>query len=131
MRHATDICLTKMSLGVKYITARRTCETYAKILACDTTYDSWYQRLRASKIADVAKDLGLTTDQFTSCLGLGWSPDVIRVEFGLEESMIINLSETIGAKSINEVLALMLTVGQQRFVARPMMILVELIGKAA
>ena len=68
---------------------------------------------------------------FPWCLGLGWNPDVIRVEFGLEESMIINLSETIGAMSFNEVLALMLTFGQQRLVARRMMILVELTGECS
>ena len=62
VRYATDICQTKMSLGVKYIAANPTCETYADIQACGTTYDGWDQRLRASKIADVAKELDLTTD---------------------------------------------------------------------
>ena len=114
VRYATDICLTKMSLGVKYIAAKLTCETYAEIQACDTTYDGWHERLRASKIADVAKELGITTDQFDLCLGLGWSPDVIRVEFGREESIIIDLSKTIAAI---------------RFVAGPMMILAELIAE--
>ena len=90
-----------MSLGVKYIAAKLTCETYAEIQACNTTHDGWYERLRARKVADVAKELGLTTDQFALCLGLGWSPDVIRVEFGLEESTIVDLSEAIGAMSIN------------------------------
>ena len=94
VRYATDFCLTKMSLGVKYIAAKLTCETYAEIQACNTTHDGWYERLRARKVADVAKELGLTTDQFALCLGLGWSPDVIRVEFGLEESTIVDLSES-------------------------------------
>ena len=62
VRFDTDICLTKMSRGVKYIAANPTCETYAEIEACDTTYDGGYQRLRASKIADVAKKLNLSTD---------------------------------------------------------------------
>ena len=131
VRYATDICLTKMSLGVKYIAAELKCETYAEKQACDTTYDCWYQRLRATNIADVAKELGLTTDQFALCIGPCWSPDVICVEFGLEESVIINLSETIGAMSINELLALMLAFGQQRFVAGPMMILAELIAECS
>ena len=60
VRFATDIYLTKMSLGMKYIAAKLTCETYTDIQACNTTYDSWYQRLRAVKIEDVAKELGLT-----------------------------------------------------------------------
>ena len=131
VRYATDICLTKMSLGVKYIAVTLTCETYAEIQACDATYDGWYQRLRASKIADVAKELGLTTGHIALCLGLGWSSDVIRVEYGLEESVIIDLSETIGAMSINEVLALRLAFGQQRFVAGPLMIVAELIAECS
>ena len=69
----------------------------------------------------------MTTDQFALSLGLGWSPVVIRAEFGLEESAMVNLSETTGAMSINEVLALMLAFGQQRFLAGPMMTLAELI----
>ena len=79
----------------------------------------------------MAKELGLTADQFLLCLGLGWSLDVIRVEFGHEESAIIDLSETIGTTSINEVLALMLAFGQQRFLAGPMMILAKLITECS
>ena len=131
VRYATDICLTKMSLGVKYIAAELTCETYAEIQASDTTYDGCHEGLRACKVADVAKELGLTTDQFALCLGLGWSRDVIRVDFGLEESTVIDLSETFGAMSVNEVLALMLAFGQQKFVAGPMMILAELIAECS
>ena len=73
VRYSTDICLTKMSLGVKYIVAKLTWETYEEIQACDTTYDGWDERLRACKVADVAKELGLTTGQFPLCLGLGWN----------------------------------------------------------
>ena len=131
VRYATDICLTKMSLGVKYIAAKLTSETSEGIQACDTTYDDWYQRLRATKVADVAKELGLTTDQFALSLGFDWSPDVIRVEFRLEESAIINLSETIGAMGINEEMALMLAFSQQRFVAGPLMILAETITECS
>ena len=53
-------------------------------------------------------------------------PQCHREEFGLEESTIVDLSEAIGALSINEVLALMLTFGQQKFVAGPMIKLAEL-----
>ena len=69
---------------------------------------------------------GMSTDQFAICLGLGWSPDVIRVEFGIEEQQIIEISRIIGAMQLNEVLALMLTFGQKRFAAGPMMILADL-----
>ena len=51
----------------------------------------------------MAKKLGLTTYQLALCLGLGWSPDVIRMDFGFEESIIKDLSEIIGAMSIIEV----------------------------
>ena len=71
VRYATDICLTKLSLCVKYIAAKLTCETYAEIQACNTTYDGWFERWRARKVADVAKELGLTTHQFALCLGPG------------------------------------------------------------
>ena len=63
VRFATDICLTKMSLGVKFIAAKLTCETYAEFQACNTTYDGWYQRLQAVTFEDVAKGLELTTVQ--------------------------------------------------------------------
>ena len=66
VRCATDICLTKMSSCEKYIAAKITCEIYAYIQACNTTYDDWYERLRARKITDVAKELGLTTSLFMS-----------------------------------------------------------------
>ena len=87
--------------------------------------------MRACKVADIAKELGLTTDQFALCLGFGWSPDAIRVKFGPEESTIVDLSETIGAMSINEVLALMLAFGQQKFVSGPMMKFAELIAECS
>ena len=60
-------------------------------------------------------------------MGLGWSPDVIRVEFGLDEKYIVEISETLGKMQLNEVVALMLVSGQQRFVAGPMMILADLV----
>ena len=128
-RYQEYICLTKLSLGVKYIAAKLTCETYAEIQACSTTYDSWYQKLRSITVADMAKKLGLCTEQFALCLGLGWSPDVIRVEFGLEEIAIIDLSRKIEEMGLNEALSLMLTFGQQLFVAGSVMILAELIAE--
>ena len=69
----------------------------------------------------------MSVDQFAICLGLGWSPDVIRVEFGLDEKYIVEISETLGKMQLNEVIALMLVFGQQRFVAGPMMILADLV----
>ena len=114
VRFALDICLMKISLGVKCIAAKLTCETYAEIQVGNTTYDSWYHRLRTTTVADVAKILNLTKHQLDLCFGLGWSPDVIRVEFGLQESAIIELSRTIGEMSLIEVLALKLTFGHQR-----------------
>ena len=67
----------------------------------------------------------MSVDQFSICLGLGWSPDVIRVEFGLDEKYIVEISEIVGERQLNEVIALMLVFGQQRFVAGPMMILAD------
>ena len=55
------------------------------------------------------------------------NPDVIRVEFGLDEKYIVEISETVGKMQLNEVIALMLVFGQQRFVAGPMMILADLV----
>ena len=111
---------------MRYTTTKLTSETQAEIQALSGTLDAWYQRLQTTTIANVAKDLGMSTDQFAICLGLGWSPDVIRVEFGIEEQQIIEISRIIGAMQLNEVLALMLTFGQKRFVAGPMMILADL-----
>ena len=108
VQFATDICVTKLSLLMKYIAVILTCDTYAEIQACNTTYIAWYQRLQSTTIADIASELELTTDQFALCLGLGWSPNVIRVEFGLEESLMVELSNAIGKMQLNEVLALML-----------------------
>ena len=126
---APDISLTKLSLGMKYIAAKLTCETYAEIQAWNTTYGSWYQGLRSTTVADVAKEPNLTSDQFTLCLILGWSLCLIWVQFGLEKSVNVKLSHTIEEMSLNEVLALMLAFGQQRFVAGPVMILAELIAE--
>ena len=41
--------------------------------------------MQATKIADVARDQGMSVDKFAICRGLVCCPDVIRVEFGLEE----------------------------------------------
>ena len=75
--------------------------------------------------------MNLNVNQFAMCLGIGWSPDVIHVKFGLEEKFIVEINVIIGKMSLNEVIALMLAFGQQRFVMiqRPMMILVELIAE--
>ena len=56
--------------------------------------------------------MDLTGHQFALCLGLGWNPDLIGVEFGLEESLIVEISKVIGEMGLNEVLALMLAFGQ-------------------
>ena len=127
VQFAQDVTVDQLSVGMKYIAAKLTSETQAEIQALSSTYDAWYQRLQTTTIADVAKELGMSTDQFAICLGLGWSPDVIRVEFGIEEQYIIKISRIIGAMQLNEVLALKLTFGQKRFVAGPMMILANLI----
>ena len=69
----------------------------------------------------------MSVDQFPICLGLCLSPDVIRVEFGLGEKYTVEINETVGKMQLNEVIALMLVFGQQRFVAGPMMILADLV----
>ena len=48
VRFATDICLTEMSFGVKYIAARLTYETYAEIQARDTTKSTKKDKLSKS-----------------------------------------------------------------------------------
>ena len=125
-----DLIIDQLSLGMRYITAKLTSEAQAEIQALSGTYDGWYQQLQTTTIANVAKELGMSTDQFAICLGLGWSPDVIRVEFGIEEQQIIEISQIIGAMQLNEILALMLTFGQKRFVAGPMMILIDLMTES-
>ena len=84
---------------MKYIAAKFTSETYTEIQACNNNYDSWYQRLRTTTTADVAKELNSITDHFALCLGLVWGPDKIEIEYGLEESVIVEISETIGEMS--------------------------------
>ena len=54
-----------------------------------------------------------------------------RVEFVLEEIVTVKLSETIGPRSVNEVLALLLGLGKKQFAAGPMMILVKMIAKCS
>ena len=34
----TDLCMTKLSLGMKYIAAKLTCEIYPDMQACNSTY---------------------------------------------------------------------------------------------
>ena len=126
VQFAQDLTIDQLSVGMRYITAMLTSETQAEIQAVSGTYDAWYQQLQTTTIANVAKDLGMSTDQFAICLGLGWSPDVIRLEFGIEEQQIIEISRIIGAMQLNEVLALMLTFGQKRFVAGSKKILADL-----
>ena len=130
VQFAQDLTIDQLSAGMRYITAKLTSETQAEIQALSGTYDGWYQQLQTTTIANIAKELGMSTDQFAICLGLGWSPDVTRVEFGIEEQQIIEISQIIGAMQLNEVLALMLTFGQKRFVAGPMMILTDLITES-
>ena len=77
IQFAKDVCIDKLSLGVKYIAAKLTSETQTEIQVFSGTYDGWYQRLRTTIVADIAKELGMSVDQFEICLGLGWSPDVI------------------------------------------------------
>ena len=127
VQFAQDLTIDQLSVGMRYITAKLTSETQAEIQALSGTYDAWYQQLQTTTIASIAKNLGMSTEQFAICLGLGWSPDVIRVEFGIEEQQIIEISRIIGAMQLNGVLALMLTFDQKRFVAGPMMMLTDLI----
>ena len=127
VQFAQDLTIDQLSVGMRYIAAKLTSETQAEIQAFSSTYDAWYQRLQTTTVADIAKELGMSTDQFTICLGLGWSPDNIRVEFDLDEHWLIEISKIIGTMQVNELFALMLTFGQKRFVAGPMMILTDLV----
>ena len=52
---ASDICFTGLSLGMQYIATELTSETYTEFQACNTTYDTWYQRLRTTTVAGVEK----------------------------------------------------------------------------
>ena len=104
VQFAQDLTIDQLSVGMRYIAAKLTSETQAGIQAFSSTYDAWYQRLQTTTIADIAKELGMTVDQFAICLGLGWSPDVIRVEFGLEEQCLVEISKSIGTMQVNEVL---------------------------
>ena len=130
VQFAKDVCVSKSSLGMKYIAAKLTSEMHAEIQALNSTYDSWYQGQQTTTIADMARELGTSGDQFANCLDLGWSPDVMGLEFGLEEKYIVEISKTIGKKRLNEVIALMLAFGQQRFVAGPVMKLAELVAES-
>ena len=127
VQFAQDLTIDQLSVGMRYIAAKLTSETQAEIQAFSNTYDAWYQRLQTTTVADIAKELGMSTDQFAICLGLGWSPDVIRVEFGLDEHWLIEISKIVGTMQVNELFALMLTSGQKRFVTGPMMILTDLV----
>ena len=74
VQFAKNVCIEKLSLGLKYIAAKLTFETQAETQAFSGTYDGWYQRMRTTMVADIAKELGMSVDQFAICLGLGWSP---------------------------------------------------------
>ena len=127
VQFAKVVCVDKLPLGMKYIAANLTSETQAEIEAFSGNYNGWYQRMRTTILADITKELRMSVDQFAICLGLGWSPDVIRFESGLDEKYIVEISETVGKMQLNEVIALMLVFGQQRFVVGQMMILVDLV----
>ena len=81
----------------------------------ESTYAARYQKMRNETVLDLALELKVTVDQFAFCLGLGWNPDVIRVEFGFEEQQIVQISKIASQMTLNELLALMLSFAQQKF----------------
>ena len=57
VQFAKDVCVDKLSLGTKYIAAKLTSETQAEMQAFSGTYYGWYQRMRTTIVADIAKEL--------------------------------------------------------------------------
>ena len=55
---------------MKYIAAKLTSETQG-FQGFRSTYDSWYQLMQTTTVADNARELGMFVDQFAMCLGLG------------------------------------------------------------
>ena len=74
----------------------------------------------------VAHELELIVNKFALCLGHKWCQDVIGVDFGLGKCPLIEISDVIAMMSVNEVIALMLAFGQQRFATGPVKIVAEM-----
>ena len=58
---------------------------------------------------------------------MGWNIDVLTAEFALTNAQADKLLETIGEKTVGEVLALALAAGPAKFVAGPLTLLVEIV----
>ena len=114
-----DVSKDKLTLGMKTILSKIALETHQDLQERKITYAGWYEKLQTRTIADLAQELGVTVDHFVLCLGFGWCPDVIRVEFRLEEKEAAEISESIGNMGIHEIIALTLTYGQKKFIAGP------------
>ena len=97
--------------------------------AREITYGEWYQeRLATASLPMAARALSVSFPALMLSFDLGWDLDVITDEFKLNRTQEKKLTETLELMTINEVLALALALGPNKFVAGTLAIEVDFVA---
>ena len=88
----------------------------------------WYNdRLATETLEMAARTSSVFFHALLTSFGLGWHMDVIADEFNLTDGQLQKITEVLKETSMNEVLALALALGPNKFVAGPLAIVVDLV----
>ena len=118
----------KLPVGIRHIVANEATNLKHEVDAASITYAHWYQaRFVDRTLAEVAREHDCPLEAFCTSPGLGWNIDVIAAEFSLTNVQADKLLETIGEATVGEVLALALAMGQTKFVAGPLALLINIV----
>ena len=125
---AAGIEPVKLSVGLRHIVAAEATNLNIEVDAASMTYAQWYQTKFINRtLAEVARELDCPMEAFCTSLGLGWNIDVVAAEFSLTTIQADKLLKTIGEATVGEVLALALAMGPAKFVAGPLVLLVDIV----
>ena len=128
IQFADNTEIIKMLLGVRHIVAHEAVTLDQLVQAKEITYGDWYNdRLAIVTLEMVARTLSVSVHALLTSFGLGWHRDVIADDFNLTDGQLQKLTDVLKGTTINEMLALALALGPTKFVAGPLVIVVDLV----
>ena len=121
--------IIKVHLGLRHIVANEAVTLEQAKQAREITYNEWYQdRLVTVTLPMAARVLSISSPAILTSFSPGWNLYVVTDEFNLSLRQVKKLTDTLELITVNEVLALALTLGPTTFVAGPLAIIVVLVA---
>ena len=128
VQFAENTEIIKMPLGIRHIVEHEAVALTKLVQEREVTFGDWYtDHLAKVTLETTAQTLSVSFHALLTSFGLGWHMDVVADEFNRTDGQLEKLTEVHKGTTVDEVLALALALGPTKFVACPLVIVVDLV----